>query len=70
MKVKLITSEGKQIYETITDENAGATPYQNAKILGNIFDDKDYDGLNTKDDEGKENVEVNLNRYLVTKDIT
>lgn len=50
------------------DVNAGATPYQNAKILGNIFDDKDYDGLNTKDDEGKENVEVNLNRYLVTKD--
>ena len=48
------------------DVNAGATPYQNGKISGNIFDDKDYNGLNTKnDDKGVDGVEVVLKQYYI-----
>lgn len=48
------------------DVNAGATPYQNGKISGNIFDDKDYNGLNTKnDDKGLDGVEVVLKQYYI-----
>ena len=43
--------------------NAGATPYQNASISGNIFDDLDYDGLNTDKDNGYKGIDVILTQY-------
>lgn len=45
MKVKLITSEGKQIYETITDEN-GKYKFENVKngkyIVAFVYDSNEY----------------------------
>lgn len=45
--------------------NAGATPYQNAKISGNIFDDLDYDGLNTDKDDVMKQLEITLKQYYI-----
>ncbi len=45
MKVKLITSEGKQIYETITDEN-GKYKFENVEngkyIVAFVYDSNEY----------------------------
>ena len=52
-----------------TEYNAGYTAYTTGNIKGNIFEDKDYDGLITEYDRGLSDIKVQLIRYYYDEEL-